>query len=650
MDLQGTKEARPQEEGAEGPLEAYGAGGGRSKEYHKNEGRDSHNHDDRTSIHPLRRRQQPFAYPHGARQSASPVPVTVSRPREPSPSPEAISIPQDLGLGSRDQRLLRKARRSPPVTKKTLSELDLPCIMSNINLRMDANFDRDLHFKPDLDGEKGQRKRKEAADYWDSLAAEIAIYSFHAATADTTTEEVESGDGTRRTFDPRLPALFETLQDVIKTLVPERDHPTIMQNLEVPLLMQQIRKGVLDMVTLAKWLAKLLKTHCAPMRDEWADSMVEQIEKGSKSQDPREIVNGLRTLFSILEAMKLDVANHQIRAFRVLLIEDTVPFLQEYFQGKISRGSFQVEPARHWYISVREQARQEDANAEAQKTTATPETEDTLKPLEALFRGISSQLLQFAPPTDFPETFLFDSERLWQLRSTIQNLINLDIAWYIFESYINKHKRYLSTPEETYSTFRSRIWSLMEDGMDLENRIAGNPDNNDDDPDHRGGKRWTQNMRCIALEIARFACAALQLDPVVADEVIAPIEEALEWHLSNESELFVFFQNSMRAKVLAATLAAARRYLPLSPLAICESQRAPLSAALGPATPQTGTASATGSANASSLPLTPQQSDIERIGMRLAHMGVLHFRVWAPLLYLRDEIAMAETGQPVALV
>jgi hypothetical protein len=177
--------------------------------------------------------------------------------------------------------------------------------MSNINLRMDANFDRDLHFKPDLDGEKGKRKKKEAADYWDSLALEIAIYSFRAATADISIEEVESTDGSRRTFDPRLPALFETLQDVIKTLVPERDHPTVMQNLEVPLLMQQIRKGVLDMLTLATWLAALLKTHCAPMRDEWADRMVEQIQEGSQSQDPREIVNGLQTLFSILEAMKL---------------------------------------------------------------------------------------------------------------------------------------------------------------------------------------------------------------------------------------------------------------------------------------------------------------------------------------------------------
>jgi hypothetical protein len=309
----------------------------------------------------------------------------------------------------------------------------------------------------------------------------------------------------------------------------------------------------------------------------------------------------------------------------------------------MNRGSFQVEPARDWYLSVREQARQDDASANTQKSSSTPETEDSLKPLEALFRGISDQLLQFLPPADFPETFLFDSERLWQLRSTIQNLINLDIAWYIFESYVNKHKRYLSAPEETYSTFRLRIWSLMENGMDLENRIAGNPDNNDDDPDHRGGKRWTQNMRCIALEIARFACAALQLDPVVADEVIVPIEEALEWHLSNETDLFAFFQNSMRSKILTATLTSARRYLPLSPLAICESQRLPLSATMGLAASQAASSSATGPA--SSQTLNAQQSDIERIGMRLAHIGVLHWRVWAPLLYLRDEIAMAELEQ-----
>ena len=182
--------------------------------------------------------------------------------------------------------------------------------MSNINLRMDANFDRDLHFKPDLDGEKGRRKRKEAADYWDSMATEIAVYAFRAACPDSDTERQsttsnESNSDSPRTFEPRLPSMFETLQEVIKTLVPERDHPSVSQNLEVPLLMQQIRKGVLDMVALANWMAALLKTHCAPMRDDWADRMVEQIAQGSQSQEPKEVVNGLQTLFAILEAMKL---------------------------------------------------------------------------------------------------------------------------------------------------------------------------------------------------------------------------------------------------------------------------------------------------------------------------------------------------------
>ncbi|KAJ5172443.1 hypothetical protein N7492_005036 [Penicillium capsulatum] len=620
MDLQGTKEARTQEEGADGPLEAYGAGSGRSKEYHKSEGRDSHKHDTSTSVHPLRRRQAPFAYPPGARSSTAVISSAAPRPQDPTPSPEAVSIPEKLGLSSRDQRILYKARRHPPVTKKTLSELDLPCIMSNINLRMDANFDRDLHFKPDLDGEKGKRKRKEATDYWESMATEIAIYAFMAAHPD-------AGDGTaepaQHTFEPRLPAMFETLQEVIKTLVPERDHPSVMQNLEVPLLMQQIRKGVLDMVALASWMAALLKTHCAPMRDEWVDRMVGQVTDGSQSQDPKEIVNGLQTLFAILEAMKLDVANHQIRTFRVLLIEDTVPFLQEYFEGKINRGNFHVEPARLWYQAARDRALEEDA-----RKSRTSQSDDGIKPLESLFRGVADLLLQFDAPDEFPVTFLFDSDRLWQLRSTVQNLINLEIAWYIFESYVHTQKRYLSARDETYSTFRSRVWSLMEDGVDPDGRL----NSDEDDPDLRGGARWLQNMRCISLEIARFACAACCLDVLVADEVVSPIEAALEWHLSNESELFRYFQNTMREKVLAATLTSARRYLTLSPLAICESQRTT------PASTNQGSSTTT----TSSQSVPTQQYDVERIGMRLAHLGVLHWRVWAPLLYLRDEIAESE--------
>lgn len=301
-----------------------------------------------------------------------------------------------------------------------------------------------------------------------------------------------------------------------------------------------------------------------------------------------------------------------------MLIEDTIPFLQEYFKEKLSCGTFQAEPARLWYLAARDQVLREEA--EKNSETGRPD----FKPLKALFSGIIDHLVRFQPPAAFPETFLFDSERLWQMRSTIQNLINLEIAWYMFESYVHTQKRYLSAPSDTYSTFRSRIWSLMEDVMEGEGQIEGH------DPDLRGGTRWLQNVRSIALEISRFACAACGLDTIVADEVITPMEAALEWHLSNESELFCYFQNTIREKVTIATLASARRFLPLSPLGICEAQRPSLASSTGPAFPP--------STN-SSQPLSPQQCDIERVAMRLAHMGVLHWRVWAPLLYLRDELA-----------
>lgn len=304
MDFQRAKEARretpgKQEEGREGALEAYGSSG-RSNEFAQNDA-DTHSKPGPATA-TNQRSQSTTKLPHRnnpRRISSSAAPRSTGGS---PPSSKAIGIPTALGLGSRDQRLLFSAKRYPPVTKKTLSELDLPCIMSNINLRMDANFDRDLHFKPDLDGEKGKRKRKEAADYWDALASEISVYSFNAAGGGI---KEKNSEQPVQQFEPRLPVMFETLQDILKTLVPERDHPDVMQNLEVSLLMQQIRKGVLDMVGVATWLSTLLKTHCAPMRDEWADRMVKQISTALQAQDSRGIVTGLQTLFAILEAMKL---------------------------------------------------------------------------------------------------------------------------------------------------------------------------------------------------------------------------------------------------------------------------------------------------------------------------------------------------------
>lgn len=236
--------------------------------------------------------------------------------------------------------------------------------------------------------------------------------------------------------------------------------------------------------------------------------------------------------------------------------------------------------------------------------------------MAVLLDGLLELLVQFHPPDDFPETFTFNSERLWQLRSKLQNLITLDICWCIFESYIHDKKRDLSAAADTYPTFCSRIWSLMEAMEDCQ----------------RGSSQWIRTIRSVSLEIARFVCAACcHDDTMVCDEVIGPIETALEWHLSHEFGLFQVCRESMKERLVDSTFASAKKFLNISPVAICEAQR------LSPF-PQCQTAKSS---------QRESEVDVKRIGTRIAHIAILHWRVWAPMLYVHDELSASVNGRAV---
>lgn len=274
-------------------------------------------------------------------------------------------------------------------------------------------------------------------------------------------------------------------------------------------------------------------------------------------------------------------------------MEDTIPFLQDYFFRRMATGEFKADDARTWYLSIPKQV-----------TDLSREAEDrAFFPPAVLLRGLCELLLQFDEPASYPQTFQFDLHRLWQLRVTLQHLIHIDVCWSILEHLINRAECRASR-RHIYSRFRSRISCLLDTSSD-----SGS--------DNLGTR--LPNAANVALEIARLAHEARSghASPKdVPNSLITEAEKSIKRHLATESPVFRHYRGILRHELLTETYQLARKYINMSPLAICESQRARVAAAPSMA-----------------LGRTQRQREIVVIAMKLAHIGVLHWRVWGPLLY-----------------
>lgn len=194
----------------------------------------------------------------------------------------------------------------PPVTKASLGELDLVRIMNDPKLRHELNFEREVAFRPNLNGPKGEQKIRHAREYWEALVVELAVYMVRCHRLPPA---VLSGWLVRPAsiLDVRwrLPRLFETIRDILKTLVPAAEWAAVEQRLDVELLMQELDHGSCDLTALGEWLGKLLLGSCSPLRDPSVTEMVSKIKQGVALNDARILVDGLRLLFGVLETMKL---------------------------------------------------------------------------------------------------------------------------------------------------------------------------------------------------------------------------------------------------------------------------------------------------------------------------------------------------------
>ncbi|TDZ46077.1 Protein SOK1 [Colletotrichum trifolii] len=539
----------------------------------------------------------------------------------------------------------------PPVTKVTLSELDVCKIMHNPKLRHDINFDPELHFRPNLDGDKGKRKQHKADLFWSTLQEQLIDF----------VREPEAFYGAHGQDDDWcLPSLLRAVKDIIQTLVPQRDRVYLDEGLNVDLLMQQFYRGVADLEKLALWLSRVLKSHCAPMRDEWVDQMYSQLSNGNRTNNVEELVKGMKSLLSVLEAMKLDVANHQIRCLRPILIEGTIPFERKFFEKKIQGNKLDVTQANAWYRDA------EDRYA----TAISPVAAHSFGDMSVFFEAISRLVLPSVSEKALPNTFIFDEERFIKLRADMLDAINLEVCMRVYDdlervgrvsffSMLRFDDETTSrpsslTPDFNFNTPPSRPSSLAlssggsatsspRSSLVLQPQPTSDPSESvakcrelynsllallhTSPPPRRHESRWEAIAPSLALQIFRFTNAPADMLPV--------LESKLASHVCDvNSHIFQDVEQQFHHKLSIELQRRVREFRGLTGVGL-------FSVATG------GRVHGAGRSWSSSPERDSQYSEgsregredggIEDMATRLAHLGILHWRVFAGLAYTSEE-------------
>jgi len=276
-----------------------------------------------------------------------------------------------------------------------------------------------------------------------------------------------------------------------------------------------------------------------------------------------------------------DVANHQIRHLRGLLIEDAINFQQRYHIHRLSFNRLDVRRARHWFNKER-----------GQSTSPIAESDKLSTFTSALLRS----LLSSSPRSNLPETFQLDNERLRAVKADLHRSIYTEICCDVFDMLGSKTVNWESR-ESAKSTLRSSLADIVGDA-----------------------KRFTDNIGNIAVELVRLL---LQVEgsPNPSDPNLVELAETrLRADLHINSETFLTLSGALFDKQLPVLYDAVKAHLRLTPMTLHEIMvpTATLPAPFG-------------------LPvkekLAIEQPNLDDIFKRLAHIAVLHWHIWSPIVY-----------------
>lgn len=259
------------------------------------------------------------------------------------------------------------------------------------------------------------------------------------------------------------------------------------------------------------------------------------------------------------------------------MVDDTVDFEQRYFLRVMANNSAALDlpKARAWYDEFVANSGLQELNGESRRT---------------IFVKSIIDLVVTTTAENFPLTFMFDDERLRILQSDLQSCVCQEACIQLFKCIVHQGG-WVDLPSQDCDRLLKRIISVV------------GPDSS--------RHSWARNASAVALEIVRAVYELRNFESVPDETLLEQTEAKLRESWNLDSAAYVGVEDHLYPDLEALVkqkIEAVEHLTPLQVLNYCSPE--PYDS----------------NAEENNKPLLS-------IARRIAHIGVLHWRVWAPILY-----------------
>ncbi|ROL51601.1 T-complex protein 11-like protein 1 [Anabarilius grahami] len=210
-------------------------------------------------------------------------------------------------------------------------------------------------------------------------------------------------------FSHAITLVGEIKETLLSFLLPgqSRLRGQIEETLDLSLIQQEAENGALDISKLARFIIDMMGTFCAPCRDE----DIKQLRKNS------DIVPLFKSIFAVLDKMKIDMANFAVSSLRPHLLQQSVEYERKKFQEFFEKQPNALDFTKKWLQDTADYVTSGETEGGATSTTISAQLPLTVQNLAYL------RLLKWDHDAEsFPETVLMDQCRLQEMQQELEQL------------------------------------------------------------------------------------------------------------------------------------------------------------------------------------------------------------------------------------